>query len=291
MNHLKIIKLLCTALTLILFNNLTSSADTIPGIPTVGESPSYMLCWAAAIKSTITYYDPSFASKTVKDVAAVYTTKDDDAPPDTIAWVIRKNGQKINLQSKWIQGKMTWAQMKAEADAKRPFVFLIRWGSPDAYYHCNVFMGYVGDSTKLYFMDPGGSGSRIYRSFEQCIGTNINNKKGYWECSYTTSLPSSVTNEISNDNKIDFNIIYNANQSGGRQVGFVFDKSNNAPSTLKFFDVSGACIYQTDISNTSKHSSVHIPYSFTPGMYYVLYGQENAQGFSILGKNSFYIIK
>ncbi len=279
-------------LSIVMLLKTEAAADTIPGIPTVGESPYYLLCWAAAIKSCVTYYDPSIAQKSVKQVASVYTSKDDDAPPDTLAWVIRKTGEKVNLQSTWVQGKMTWPELKEEIDNNHPIVMLIRWGpTSNSYYHCNVIVGYINDSTKLYFMDPGGSGYRKYRSFSQILSNNIDNKDGRWECSYTTGLPTPISNGTAEQSAGPFKILGATNARNGRGITLLFEGNAQNRTVLQFFNAFGKSVYETEKADFSNGSAVTIPCSFSPGMYYLLYGRKNDRRFDVTGNSSFCVLK
>jgi hypothetical protein len=152
-------------------------------------------------------------------------------------------------------------------------------------------MGYVGDSTKCYFMDPGGTGSRIYRSFDVCTSNNINNKKGYWECSFTTSLPTAIATPSMENQTTGFRIVCNSNRSSGKGVMIFSDKWMEEESVFRFFNAAGVCVYETNITDLSKRTMINIPYSFSSGMYYMVYGMENAQGLNVAGKSSFYYIK
>jgi hypothetical protein len=49
-------------------------------------------------------------------------------------------------------------------------------------------MGFLDDSTKIYFMDADGAGRRLFRSWEQINGNQIDNMPGTWECSYVPLL-------------------------------------------------------------------------------------------------------
>jgi hypothetical protein len=283
------LKTYCT-LSFIFCFSLNVFSDTLSGAPIVGEDPNYMWCWAAATKSLVTFYDHAF-KKTITEVASVYTTQDIAPPTNKIPEIVDKNGVQVNLKSTFKNGKMTWAEMKKEADEKHPFIFVIRWGVNGQYYHCNVFLGYVKDSTKLYFMDPGGNGSKPYRSFTQCIGNNIDGSSGIWESSITTTQTTAITPFYQEQNNAGFRVVLDKNGALGKRLTLSFDTHGYGSSVLKLYNASGICVYKTEMDIGSRCASIAIPCSFASGMYYTLFALQDAQGNSVTGKKYFSIAK
>lgn len=280
-NNLKLT--VCIILSIIVSFWFPAFPDSIPGIKLVKQEKS-MWCWAGVCECLIKYWDRS-CTKTQTQIASVLTSQNTAPNPDDLPKCLLENGKPVNLQVTYLKTTIPWAEVKKEADEKRPFYFFIRWNSGG--YHSNVFSGYINDSTKLKFMDPGG-GSWVYRTWEGL--SNVNNK-GKWERTYKTlAANTNVINSFSFKQVHDnFRIVQNTMQQSGRGVTFIFNDNSNDSRMLRIYNTFGRCIYESVIDRTMPQLTLGSSGSLPAGRYYVLYGIDNT-GNSI-GKNSFYIVK
>lgn len=262
-------------------------SDSIPGIKPVSQQKSEW-CWAGVCECLVKYWDPT-CKKTQAQIASVLVPQGQNhAPdPDSLPLCLTENGKPVNLQVTYLKTTIPWAEVKKEADEKRPFYFFIRWTSGN--YHSNVYSGYIKDSTKLKFMDPM-NGAFTYRTWEGCFDIN---GRGKWERTYKTMKGGTILlNNFSFAQAPQFlGIVQNSSQQAGKGVTFLFNDNSNDSRVLRIYNALGACVYESVMDRTVTQLSWGGSNSISSGKYYVLYGHEKSQGFKNTAKNSFTILK
>lgn len=259
-------------------------SDSIPGIKTFAPEKSSW-CWVAVCECLVKYWDPS-CTKTQADIASVLTTQNIVPEPDSLPRCLIENGKKVNLQVDYIKATIPWKDVKKEADDKRPFLFFIRLNSGG--YHCNAFAGYIGDSTKLKFMEPseGGSGSFVYRTWTSLF--DLPQNKGKWERTIKTNAGTTYINNSSFSNN-NLKIMPNRMLHSGKGVTFMFNGNLQVLRALRIYNALGKCVYESCVDGNVTQLSWDNTVS--SGMYYVLYGYKNRDHLSVVNKSSFSVLK
>ncbi len=253
-------------------------------------------CWAASAQALCSYYDESF-DKSLTEVASVYTTNKGKCPPknqlaDILQEVVEENGSAVNMKTVFRPGQISWGEYKKEIDANRPFIFIIEWDLKD-YYHNNVAIGYVGDSTMLYYMDPGNEDKR-WRSWKEITGVNTiksgNTKKGTWFGSLLVVPQTSVSNETQKS-VAPFTII---NTYQAKNNGFVTLHFNNpvaSSAAVRIFNLCGACVYEMTAPTGFNRAFFQVPYQFSAGNYVAFLNQNTMSDFPHEATGVFSIVK
>ena len=261
-------------------------SDSIPGLQTFAPEKNGW-CWAAVCECLVKYWDPS-CTKTQADIAGVLGDQNTVPDEDSLPYCLEESGKRVNLQVEYIQNTIPWQEVKKQADDKRPFLVLFRLKSGG--YHCNVFAGYIGDSTKLKFMEPseGGSGSFVYRSWTNSL--NLPQNKGTWERTMLTNAGTTpVTNwyhSASNDN---LKIVQHRPLHSGSGVTFLFNGGTHDSRVLRIHNSLGKCVYEYSFGGNVTQVSWNDVVS--SGMYYVLYGYKDSNGLTFVNKHSFSVVK
>lgn len=261
-------------------------SDSIPGMRTFAPEKSSW-CWVAVCECLVKYWDPS-CTKTQAEIASVLTTQNEVPNPDSLPRCLLENGKQVNLQVEYIKSTIPWSEVKKEADNNRPFLFFIRLNNGG--YHCNAFAGYIGDSTKLRFMEPseGGSGSFVYRTWASL--SNLPQNKGKWERTIKTSAGTTPVDNfsisLSNDNHA---MMLNQILKTGTGVTFLLNNNSQSSRVLRIHNSLGSCIYESSIDETVTRISWNDIAS--SGMYYLILGYKNKDGLSVAGKYPFSFVK
>ena len=230
-------------------------------------------CWAAAAQALCSYYDEKF-DKSLTEVASVYTTDKSKYPPldqlgEVLQEVVEENGSAINMKTVFKPGQISWSEYKKEIDENRTFIFVIKWDVAGMY-HNNVAIGYIGDSTMLYYMDPGNNDKR-WRTWKEITGINTiksgNTKKGTWFGSLLVTSPTPVSNEVFNARAI-----LKRHTTQAKNNGFVtlhFNSPVVSSAAVRIFNLRGACVYEMTSPTGFNHAYFQVPYQFTAGNYVV----------------------
>jgi len=231
-------------------------------------------CWAACAQALCSYYDENF-DKSLEEVASVYTTSKNKFPPidqlpDVLQEVVETSGSAINMKTVYKPGQITWSEYKKEIDENRTFIFIIKWDVPGLY-HNNVAIGYVGDSTMLYYMDPGNNDKR-WRTWKEITGINTiksgNTKKGTWLGSLLVTKPTSVSSKSIKSDTLFMRINNYQTESSGF-ITLHFTNHITSSTGIRIFDLRGACLYEM-ITPTGFNSTYYpVPFQFPAGNYVV----------------------
>ncbi|MBN1983370.1 MAG: C39 family peptidase [Chitinivibrionales bacterium] len=270
-------------------------ADTLM-VDLCPQGDAYEWCWAASTQSLCRYYDKNF-NKTLTQVASVYTTNKNTCPPidqlpTLLPQIVEKNGSAINMKTVFRSGKVSWAEYKKEIDEKRPFIFVIKW-DVSGIYHCNVASGYLNDSSRLYYMDPGNNDKR-WRTWKEITGEGTiksgNTKKGTWLGSLMVLPQTSISNQTQT-RMAPFTIITHSQAKNNGFVTMHFNSTTVSSTVLKFFNLRGSCVYQMTAATDRKDSYFQVPYQFSAGNYIVTCNQSIASGLAHETAASFSIQK
>jgi hypothetical protein len=238
------------------------------------EGGAFMWCWAGSTQALCRYFINGF-NKTVAQVASVYTKDMGTAPPiNQLATLMPKiadsNGVAIKMKTVYKPGQLTWKEYKNESDEKRVFIFFIKWEGMNMY-HTILATGYIGDSTRLYYMDSGNEDKR-WKSWKEItgVGTIIsgNEKKGTWLGSLLVVSFTSISNETKKS-VAPFTII-TANQA--KNNGFVtlhFNSLVASSAAVRVFNLRGACVYEMTAPTGFNHAYFQVPFQFSAGNYVV----------------------
>lgn len=251
-------------------------ADTIPGVPIYVQTKSHW-CWAGASEIILKYWNPDM-TKTQTQIASVVTTENKAAKEEEIAECVSENGKPFNLECTMIPKTLSWSDMKKEADTNQPFIFFIRWNS--GAYHCEVFAGYVNDSTKLKFIDPNHGGKITYRSYTNCFNVSCGSNRGKWERTYVTSLATPIEkNAVSPlQNSSTFNIIYDKTpHRSSNWVIFSLNGYSKYPRTLQIYNARGNSVFSVKIERNTSLVPWNNSLVFPSGMYYVTLTESTGQ--------------
>lgn len=262
-------------------------SDTISGIKAVGQDRSEW-CWAAVCECLVKFYDKS-CTKTQAEIASVLTTENIAVHPDSIPRCLTVNGQAVNLQVEYIKSTIPWKDVKKEADDKHPFYYMIKWsGGGETNYHSNVFCGYLNDSNKLKFMDPGGPNF----TFRTWAGA-LNLGSGTWWHTYKLKPGVSIVLDKSSFTQANnsLRIIKNPLLSSGKGVTIIFDDKSNDSRVLRIYNALGKCVYESIMDRDQTQLSWGVSNTISSGKYFVLHGHKKNQGFTGITKTFFNIIK
>lgn len=270
-------------------------ADTIAGVPICPQTTNWYWCWAASTQSLCKYYDVNF-TKTIQEVAAVYTTNPNVCPPEAqlstlLPQIVENNGSAIEMKTTWETGKMTWEEVKKASDENKPFIFVIEW-APNSY-HCNVFCGYSAtDSNNLCFMDPGSSTKKKWRTWTQVIGTKTIDNKGTWfgSCVVTSVTVTPITKEFALHKPKQWSFICRPDRNNPSVVSLVFNPFMSGSSVLKIVNATGECIHQSYVM-IAAGSSYRVPVSLPAGLYLATCHPTNATTHALAGQAHFTVVK
>lgn len=271
-----------------------SSADTLDfDIFSQGNSA---WCWAAASQALCSYYDENF-DKSLDEVASVYTTNRGKYPPieelgDVLKEVVEENGSAVNMKTVFKPGQISWSEYKKEIDENRAFIFVIGWDVPGLY-HNNVAIGYVGDSTMLYYMDPGYADKR-WRSWEEITGDGTirsgNTKKGTWFGSLLV-LPQTSLSNRTKKSVAPFTIITTGQAKNNGFVTLYFNNLVTSSAAVRIFNLQGACVYEKTSTAGFYHAYFQIPCQFSAGSYVASLTQNTMSGLPREATRVFSIVK
>ncbi|MBN1984251.1 MAG: hypothetical protein JW795_22180 [Chitinivibrionales bacterium] len=267
-------------------------ADTIPGVPITTQNPYNWLCWAAASQSILKYYVPGF-NKTILQVASVITSSDEEIPVERIPECINTHGKQANITAQLLNRTLTWAEMKTAAEQKRPFIVLLKWVPPN--YHCNVYAGFLKDSTKIRLMDPlAQSGNSIYSTnFEKLLkgtpGTNFGSLG--WYKTIMISGGTSIGNPYSNHmDAAKFRIVGDGLYRPNMPIELLFTPVGNSTQKVRIVNAMGTCFYESIITSLAKEQSLCIDVSLPAGAYIATLAAENNSGKNHIEQKSFIIL-
>jgi hypothetical protein len=277
------------ALGLFLISNLY--ADSIPNVPKTKQVGNWR-CWAGASESILKYYVPGF-NKTQLELASVITPKDEEIPKEDIVRCIELNGKEVNLKAELIKGPLSWTEMKRAADENQPFIILLYWPiAPE--YHCNVYAGFITDSTRIKCMDPiAWTGSSFYYpTYQQLINGNPKLSNAYWYYTIRISVDNTALNERSDSqNKSNISIVNTAPFGPKKQCVMFVNNTGDGTCVLDIFNTAGVCLYNTTISPSAPQAVVVIPVSFSSGAYFATCKTEHANGSRSSEITRFYLVR
>jgi hypothetical protein len=277
------------ALGLLLASNLL--ADSIPNVPITKQVGNWR-CWAGASESILKYYVPGF-KKTQLELASVITSQDKEIPKEDIVKCIEINGKEADLKAQLITGTLSWAQMKQAAQEKRPFIILLYWPiAPE--YHCNVYAGFITDSTRIKCMDPiAWTGSAIYYpTYQQLIKGNPKLSNAYWYYTILISGGNTALDEMSGVQNKKMLSIVNSTPFGQKKNSVTFiNNADDGACALDIFNAAGVRLYHTTISSPARQAVASIPFSFSSGAYFVTYRTEHANNSRSSESKSIYFVR
>jgi hypothetical protein len=254
-------------------------ADSIPMVPITKQIGAWR-CWAGASESILKYYVSGF-KKTQLELASVITTQDKEIPMADIVKCIEINGAGADLKAELIKGPLTFAQMKLAAEQRRPFIILLYWPiAPE--YHCNVYAGFITDSTRIKCMDPiSWTGSSVYYpTYQQLLKGNPKLSNAYWY--YTIVLTggnnTGIKESVNTLKKNDIRSITVSLSCSKTKNQVLFNYRGDGLYILNIFNMLGSRLYQKTINVTLHRSMVTIPNSFSSGSYIITFGPKMASG-------------
>lgn len=279
---------ICFIVSIIGLLSVSVFSDTIPGVPKVSQQKAEW-CWAAVCESLVKFWDKK-CTKTQTQIAAVLTSQNIAAHPDSIPRCLTENGKAVNLQVIYYKTTIPWKEVKAEADSGRPFYFMLTWnnGQTQTNYHSNVFCGYLNDSNKLKFMDPGG-GSYVFRTWAGL--SSISGSGKWWHTYKTRAKVPNVQLKNYSFAQVDngFRIIQNRTLGSTKAVTFLFNSNSDAAGVLRIYNALGACVYESGIDGNMTQASWNEAASIPSGMYYVSLAPGNSRGIKNGARVSFYL--
>lgn len=247
-------------------------ADTIPNIIWLKQE-KFAWCWAASSHVILNYLIQNF-SKTQAQIAATISnntsSSGDTVPREKIPECIILSSKPTPtsaplLAAKFVNRPLTFTEMKERVTKKLPFTVMYDY-SIHPYYHCVVYAGFLGDSTKNKLIDPDrlrNSAKFYYNSYTEMI-KGAPGYKDLWEASIVVDPATSIEESIVSMNKFSADMELFFKKKGSKSFSIVYSNQNENTYTLNIFNARGMSVYHTIIN--PKVSNEIAPL-LAPGMY------------------------